>query len=85
MEKSDLSPTKEGSVVSSSEAHTLDAPLNVSGHKQELERNFGLLSVCSLGITSGNTWIALGGTVVSFATIVRLAQLLMLIADRRHL
>ncbi|KAL9036768.1 MAG: hypothetical protein Q9214_005993, partial [Letrouitia sp. 1 TL-2023] len=41
----------------------LEAPLNVSGHKQELERNFGLLSVCSLGITSGNTWIALGGTV----------------------
>lgn len=38
--------------------------INVSGHKQELERNFGLISLCGLGITSGNTWIALGGSVV---------------------
>ncbi|KAL8791780.1 MAG: hypothetical protein Q9195_005589, partial [Heterodermia aff. obscurata] len=36
--------------------------INVSGHKQELERNFGLISLCGLGITSGNTWIALGGS-----------------------
>ena len=40
--------------------------VNVSGHKQELERNFGLISLCGLGITSGNTWIALGGAVVRF-------------------
>lgn len=38
--------------------------INVSGHKQELQRNFGLISLCGLGITSGNTWIALGGSVV---------------------
>ena len=38
--------------------------LNVSGHKQELQRNFGLISLCGLGITSGNVWIALGGTIV---------------------
>lgn len=39
--------------------------VNVSGHKQELQRNFGLWSLCGLGITSGNVWIALGGSIVS--------------------
>lgn len=38
--------------------------LNVSGHVQELDRNFSLLSVCSVGITTGNTWAALGGSIV---------------------
>ena len=69
MEKSALPSTKEDSVGSSTEAPPLEALLNASGHKQELERNFGLLSICSLGMTSGNTWIALGGTVVCDTTI----------------
>jgi amino acid transporter len=38
--------------------------LNASGHKQELERNFSLLSICSIGITTGNVWAALGGSIV---------------------
>lgn len=38
--------------------------LNASGHKQELERNFSLLSICSVGITTGNVWAALGGSIV---------------------
>lgn len=41
-----------------------DAPINASGHKQELERNFHLINICGLAVTSGNTWIALGGTIV---------------------
>lgn len=39
--------------------------LNASGHKQELERQFSLLSICSVGITTGNVWAALGGSIVS--------------------
>ena len=39
--------------------------LNASGHKQELERNFSLLSLCAIGITTGNVWAALGGSIVS--------------------
>jgi hypothetical protein len=35
--------------------------VNETGHIQELERNFSLLSVCSVGIVTGNTWAALGG------------------------
>ncbi|KAF2638194.1 amino acid transporter [Massarina eburnea CBS 473.64] len=38
--------------------------INASGHKQELERQFNLLSICSIGITTGNTWAALGGSIV---------------------
>lgn len=41
--------------------------INASGHKQELERQFGLISICSIGITTGNVWAALGGSIVSFA------------------
>jgi choline transport protein len=40
--------------------------LNASGHKQELERQFSLLSICSIGITTGNVWAALGGSIVGF-------------------
>lgn len=38
--------------------------VNETGHKQELERNFSLLSICSVGIVTGNTWAALGGSIV---------------------
>lgn len=39
--------------------------INASGHKQELERNFSLLNLCGVAITTGNTWTAIGGSVVS--------------------
>jgi choline transport protein len=38
--------------------------INASGHKQQLERQFSLLSICSIGITTGNVWAALGGSIV---------------------
>lgn len=38
--------------------------INEAGHVQELERQFSLLSVCSVGMTTGNMWAALGGSVV---------------------
>jgi choline transport protein len=38
--------------------------INETGHVQELDRNFSLLSICSVGITVGNTWAALGGSIV---------------------
>ena len=37
---------------------------NDTGHKQEMERQFSLLSVCSIGISTGNVWAALGGSIV---------------------
>jgi len=37
--------------------------INVSGHKQELDRLFDTFSVVSTAITTGNVWIALAGTI----------------------
>jgi choline transport protein len=42
-----------------------DGLINPSGHRQELDRNFHLINICGLGLTSGNTWIAIGGSIVS--------------------
>lgn len=39
--------------------------VNASGHKQEVERNFSLLSICAIAVTTGNTWIAQGGSVAT--------------------
>ena len=38
--------------------------INAGGHKQELDRNFSLLSISAVGIVSGNTWAVLGGSIV---------------------
>ena len=48
----------------SSEDPANEALVNASGHLQELERNFSLLSLCGLAVTSGNTWLAVGGGIV---------------------
>jgi hypothetical protein len=50
--------------------HGPDGPLdgeliNASGHRQELERNFSLISICAVAVTTGNTWIAQGGSIVT--------------------
>ena len=40
--------------------------INAAGHKQELDRHFSLLSICAVGIVVGNTWTALGGSIVNY-------------------
>ena len=37
------------------------------GH--QLDRNFSLLSICATGLVVGNTWVALGGSIVSIARV----------------
>ena len=32
---------------------------------QQLDRNFSLLSISAVGVVTGNTWAALGGSIVS--------------------
>lgn len=39
-------------------------PVNASGHEQQLARHFGLLSLAGLGVTVGNVWPAIGGTIL---------------------
>lgn len=41
-----------------------DELINTSGHVQELDRNFGLWSICSVALISDNAWAAGGGALV---------------------
>ena len=45
--------------------------VNAGGHKQELDRNFSLLSVSAVGIVSDNAWTFLGGSIVGLPFGVR--------------
>lgn len=60
------SPTKkQGAIESSAEDQAPGELINASGHRQELDRNFSLLSICAVAVTTGNTWIAQGGSLVT--------------------
>lgn len=37
--------------------------VNEIGHVQEVERNFSLLSICAVGLVTGSSWPALGGSI----------------------
>ena len=38
--------------------------VNASGHVQELSRNFSLLSLAGVGLSVGNVWPAIGGSIL---------------------
>ena len=38
--------------------------INVSGHVQELDRNFGVFSICCIAIMNNNAWASGGGSLV---------------------
>jgi hypothetical protein len=57
-------PEKMAAVEASAEERPSTELVNASGHRQELERNFSLLSICAVAVTTGNTWIAQGGSLV---------------------
>jgi hypothetical protein len=42
----------------------VEAPVNASGHRQELEENFSLLSIYGIAVTTGESWIVLGNSIV---------------------
>lgn len=56
-------PEKHTATESAAEDPNQAELINASGHKQELDRNFSLLSICAIAVTTGNTWIAQGGSV----------------------
>lgn len=37
--------------------------VNASGHRDQLQRQYGLLSICGLALTIDNAWVALGGSI----------------------
>lgn len=50
---------RRGTIVSFEEG----IPINASGHKDQLQRQYGLLGICGLALTIDNAWIALGGSI----------------------
>lgn len=70
MTLSEKQDSKGGAVIETNDSsRSLEQPqeglINASGHVQELQRQFSLLSLCSVAITTGNTWVAIGGGIVS--------------------
>ena len=51
---------KETSHRATSIVSTLGQVINVSGHPDQLQRQYGLLSVCGLALTVDNAWVAIG-------------------------
>ncbi|KAI9932134.1 hypothetical protein MW887_009643 [Aspergillus wentii] len=58
-------PDKSAALESATEDKAQGELINASGHRQEVERNFSLLSICAVAVTTGNTWIAQGGSVTT--------------------
>jgi hypothetical protein len=59
------SQPEKGPIVRDAPVGDGEGEINASGHKQELQRNFSLLSICAIAITTGNSWIAQGGSVTT--------------------
>jgi choline transport protein len=46
--------------------------VNASGHRDQLQRQYGLLSICGLALTVDNAWVALGTSLaVSICTLAK--------------
>jgi hypothetical protein len=38
--------------------------VNASGHADELQRQYGIWSLCGLALTIDNAWVGLGGSII---------------------
>lgn len=56
-EKSDRDYDRKTSIVTAGEV------VNASGHRDQLQRQYGLISICGLALTIDNAWVALGGSI----------------------
>ncbi|KAK5944119.1 hypothetical protein PMZ80_003400 [Knufia obscura] len=65
MENPETRKSAENTVASISETDSrFDNKINASGHVQEVSRNFSLLSLAGVGLTVGNVWPAVGGSIL---------------------
>ncbi|KAJ6602097.1 choline transport protein [Mycena vulgaris] len=60
-EDKDVDTEKNVTIVTSREAGT--GRVNASGHVDQLDRQYGLLSICATALTIDNAWVALGGSI----------------------
>lgn len=65
--KSDANDAEKHAVDKSARTTVEYTGVNASGHVQELDRHFGLLSIIGTGVTVGAAWPAIGGSIVSQA------------------
>ncbi len=58
-------PSNEGdSSQRTSPEYASAEAVNASGHVQELSRNFSLISLAGVGVSVGNVWPAIGGSIL---------------------
>lgn len=62
MASDDAIERKDTATVESQDSSAKDIAINPSGHKQELERNYGLWAIVGLVLSAGSEWIFLGGS-----------------------
>jgi hypothetical protein len=60
----DSDSTEKGAVFKTPATPDKAADVDISRSTPVLEKRFNLLSACATGITTGNTWTALGGAIV---------------------
>lgn len=56
-EKTDKDYDRRISIVTAGEV------VNASGYRDQLQRHYGLISICGLALTIDNAWVALGGSI----------------------
>lgn len=56
--------TSVAGVNGANDAVSAEELVNASGHIQELQRNFSLLSLTGIGLVVGNVWPATGGAIL---------------------
>ena len=53
------SPVEEDTAVGTAH-HLAHELINASGHRDQLDRNYGILSICGMALTVDNAWVAIG-------------------------
>ena len=58
-EEKKVAPLQEDTAVGT--VHQLGHQLiNASGHRDQLDRQYGILSICGMALTVDNAWVAIG-------------------------
>lgn len=58
--------------------------VNASGHRDQLQRGYGLLSICGLALSVDNAWVALGTSLtIAICTSFARAHKVILLTMRR--
>lgn len=62
MEKEPISKAAEQKAVHDVAISSDGWTMNASGHRDQLQRQYGLWSICGMALTIDNAWVALGAS-----------------------